>query len=40
VARYGADEFVVLLHETTESELKDLASKIELEVAMGNQASK
>jgi diguanylate cyclase (GGDEF)-like protein len=40
VARYGGDEFVVLLHETTESELKDLASKIELEVAMGNQASK
>ena len=40
MARYGADEFVVLLHETTESELKDLASKIELEVAMGNQASK
>jgi len=40
VARYGGDEFVVLLHETTESELKNLASKIELEVAMGNQASK
>ena len=40
MARYGGDEFVVLVHETTESELKDLASKIELEVAMSNQASK
>jgi diguanylate cyclase (GGDEF)-like protein len=40
VARYGGDEFVILMHEASEYHLQDLVSRIELEVAMSNQSSK
>ncbi|NLE15787.1 MAG: GGDEF domain-containing protein [Spirochaetales bacterium] len=40
VARYGGDEFAILMHEASEYHLQELVSRIELEVAMSNQASK
>mgnify|MGYP002347252219 CR=1 FL=1 len=40
VARYGGDEFVILMHEASEYHLQDLVSRIELEVAISNQSSK